>query len=43
VHSIISRSVMQEHTCAVLVDGAARCWGNNQFGQVMLLEFFGDS
>jgi hypothetical protein len=43
VHSIISRCVIQSHTCAVLVGGAVRCWGYNEYGQVMLLELFGES
>jgi hypothetical protein len=42
VHSIISRFVIQSHTCAVLVGGAVRCWGLNEYGQVMLLELFGE-
>ncbi len=26
---------LQFYTCAVLVGGAARCWGRNEYGQVM--------
>jgi hypothetical protein len=35
--------MIQSHTCAVLVGGAVRCWGRNDYGQVMLLELFVES
>jgi hypothetical protein len=38
-----SRFAMQSHTCAVLVGGAVRCWGNSNYGQVMLCVFVFDS
>ena len=36
-NDMISRCLLQSHTCAVLVGGAVRCWGRNDYGQVMLL------
>ena len=39
VNDMISRCLLQYHTCAVLVGGAVRCWGYNSNGQVMLLGF----
>ena len=39
VNDMISRCVLQSHTCAVLVGGAVRCCGKNDNGQVMLLGF----
>ena len=39
VNDMISRCLLQYHTCAVLVGGAVRCWGLNSVGQVMLLVF----
>jgi hypothetical protein len=39
---VVLRFSMQSHTCAVLVGGAVRCWGSNQFGQVMLCVFVFD-
>ena len=39
VNGMISRCLLQSHTCAVLVGGAVRCWGRNDYGQVMLLGF----
>ena len=26
---------MQQHSCALLLNGGVRCWGSNVFGQVM--------
>jgi hypothetical protein len=43
LHVIISRCVMQLHSCAVLVGGAVRCWGYNYYGQVMLFALCFDS
>ena len=28
--------VMQSHSCAVSSEGGVRCWGRNEYGQVML-------
>ena len=36
LHVIISRCVMQYHSCALLLSGAVQCWGLNANGQVML-------
>jgi hypothetical protein len=31
---------LQAHSCALLSDGGALCWGNNGFGDVILVDGF---
>lgn len=31
---VVSLALGEQHTCAVLADGTARCWGRNDYGQV---------
>ena len=33
-------SVMQYHSCAVSSGGGVSCWGRNDDGQVMLVDFY---
>ncbi|MBN2084613.1 MAG: hypothetical protein JW748_05260 [Anaerolineales bacterium] len=31
---VVNIGTKEDHTCAVIADGAVRCWGYNQFGQL---------
>lgn len=33
-HSFVQLALSAKHSCGVTADGAAWCWGNNQFGQL---------
>src|SRR6202011_3712528 len=34
LRSVVAMSAGLDNTCAVIADGTARCWGNNQQGQL---------
>lgn len=33
-HSFVQLTLSAKHSCGITTDGAAYCWGNNQFGQL---------
>lgn len=41
VKSIASCGSLWYHSCAVMCTGTVKCWGSNEFGQVMTFQYNG--